>query len=143
MPYQYRRETTVPTCSPICTDPLLLGQASQGGDISTDYCTIVAQSNLVSTIVEQSGGHPNPLATNPRYCDKPHGQNHPLATQGHLPLAAWPVSGDPSMQEDYQKELWISSRSHGDSQRSQHTPVLRDNGIVGVLSKKLIQLQPL
>ena len=46
----------------------------------------------------------------------PTGQNHPSATQGHLPLAAWPVSGDPSMQEDYQKELWISCRSHGDSQ---------------------------
>ena len=78
----------------------------------------------------------------PDIVTSPTGQNHPLATQGYLPLAAWPVSGDPSMQEDYQKELWIFSRSHGHSQQSQHTPVLGDSGIVGALGDKLIQLQP-
>ena len=71
------------------------------------------------------------------------GQNHPLATQDHLPLAAWPVSGDPFMQEDYQNELWTSSGNHGDTRQNQLTPVLGDSGIVGALGNRLIQLQPL
>ena len=79
----------------------------------------------------------------PDIVTSPTGQNHPLATQGHLSLAAQPVSGDPSMQEDYQNELWTSSRNHGDNRQNQLTPVLGDNGIVGALDDRLIQLQPL
>jgi len=79
----------------------------------------------------------------PEIVTNPTGQNHPLAVQGHFPLAAWPVSGDPSNQEDYQKELWASSRSHGAHQQNQHTPVLGDSGTIGVLNNRLIQLQPL
>ena len=51
---------------------------------------------MVPTITEQSGGHPNPPTTIPDVTS-PTGQNHPLATQGHLPLATWPLSGDLSM----------------------------------------------
>ena len=68
--------------SPICTDPLLLEQASQREDISGDYSSCVAQSNLVPTITEQSGGHPNPLITNPRYCDQFHGTESPISNTG-------------------------------------------------------------
>ena len=35
------------------------------------------------------------------------------------------------MQEDYQNELWTSSRNHGDNQQNQLTLVLGDDGIVG------------
>ena len=35
----------------ICTDYLLFGQSSQGEKINTDYCSSLAQSKLVSTIV--------------------------------------------------------------------------------------------
>lgn len=79
----------------------------------------------------------------PDIVTSPTGQNHPLATQGHLPLAAWPVSGDPPMQEDYQNELCTSSRNHGDIRQNQLTPVLGVSGIVGALGDRLIQLQPL
>ena len=73
--------------SPVCTDPSLLGQASQGWDIDTDYCTNVAQLNLVPTIVEQSGGYPNPLATNPRYCDQPHRSESSISNPGPSPTS--------------------------------------------------------
>lgn len=33
------------------------------------------------------------------------GKKHPLAMRGHLPLVAWPVSGDHSDQKDFLKEL--------------------------------------
>ena len=68
--------------SPICTDPLLLEQASQKENISSDYSSCVAQSNLVPTITEQSGGHPNPLITNPRYFDQSHGTESPISNTG-------------------------------------------------------------
>jgi len=59
-----------------------------------------------------------------------------------LMVIAWLVSGDPSNQENYQKELWASSRSHGTHLQS-HTPVFGDSGTIGVLNGRLIQLQPL
>ena len=68
--------------SPICTDPMLLEQASQRENISSDYSSCVVQSNLVPTITEQSGGHPNPLITNPRYCDQSHGTESPISNTG-------------------------------------------------------------
>ena len=68
--------------SPIRTDSLLLDQASQRENISGDYSSSVAQSNLVPTITEQSGGHPNPLTTNPRYCDESHGTESPISNTG-------------------------------------------------------------
>ena len=45
-----------------------------------------------------------------------------------------------SIQEDYRKELWTSSREHGNHQQSQSIPMLGDSGAVGVLNGK--QLQP-
>ena len=42
------------------------------------------------------------------------GLTHPMAMKGHLPLAAWPVSGDPTTQKDFQIELSASSGSHGE-----------------------------
>ena len=68
--------------SPICTDSLLLDQASQRENISGDYSSTVAQSTLVPTITEQSSGHPNPLTTNPRYCDESHGTESPISNTG-------------------------------------------------------------
>ena len=73
--------------SHICTDSLLLG----------NYSSCVVQSNLFHTIIEQSDGYPNPLTTIPDIVTSRMRQNHPLATQGLLPLATWPVS-DASMQ---------------------------------------------
>ena len=43
----------------------------------------------------------------------PEGQSHPLVLQGHLPLAAWPISGNPCILRDFQRELSNSSGNHG------------------------------
>ena len=55
------------------------------------------------------------------------GQNHPLAVQGHLPLAAWPVSGDSTNLEVYQNKLLTCYGSRGGHQQSCHIPLLGDN----------------
>ena len=73
----------------------------------------------------------------------PEGLTHPMAMKGHLPLAAWPVSGDPTAQKDFRIELSASSGSHGEGQLSQRIPVPGDNGIAGVLDGALIHFQPL
>ena len=65
----------------------------------------------------------------------PEGLTHPMAMKGHLPLAAWPVSGDPTAQKDFRIELSASSGSHGEGQLSQRIPVPGDNGIAGVLDR--------
>lgn len=33
----------------------------------------------------------------------PEGQNHPMAMEGHLPPATWPVSGNPAMQKEFRQ----------------------------------------
>ena len=63
----------------------------------------------------------------------PEGLAHPMVMKGHLPLAAWPVSGDPTTQKDFWIELSASSGSHGEGQLSQCIPVPGDNGIAGLL----------
>ena len=68
----------------IYIDPSLLDQASQRKNISSNYSSCVAQSNLVPTITKQSGGHLNPLTTNPRYCDKSHGTESPITNPSHM-----------------------------------------------------------
>lgn len=51
----------------------------------------------------------------------PTGQHHPLVLEGHLPLAAWPVSGDSSSQKAFRMELSTSSASLGETPQKQHT----------------------
>lgn len=71
----------------------------------------------------------------------PEGRTHPLVLEGHFPLAAWPVSGNPSAQRDFQRELSVSSGSHGDLRRSHHIHPPGDSGIAGVLHGALIHFQ--
>ena len=61
------------------------------------------------------------------------GQNHPLAGEGHLPLAAWPVSGEVAKQEDFLTELSTSSENLGEHQQNHPTPVPGNSGIAGAL----------
>ena len=68
-------------------------------------------------------------------------QLHPLAGQGRLPLAAWPVSGDPTVQRAFQRELSISSGDHGGTPLSQPTRPPGVGGIAGVLKGHWIQFQ--
>ena len=61
------------------------------------------------------------------------GQNHPLAGEGHLPLATWPVSGEVAKQEDFLTELSTSSENLGEHQQNHPTPVPGNSGIDGAL----------
>lgn len=73
----------------------------------------------------------------------PDGRNHPMSLQGHLPLVAWPVSGNPSDLRDFQMELSACSESHGGTLQSLHTQVPGDSGIVGVSNGISIPSRPL
>ena len=71
------------------------------------------------------------------------GEPHPLVQEGHLPLAALPVSGKVMVQKAFQTEWCQSCRCHGEHQWSQPIPVSGDSGVVGVLNDSLILFQPL
>ena len=68
----------------------------------------------------------------------PESQSHPLVRQGHLPLAAWPISGDPFALEDFRMGLLSLSENHGATRLSQHTLQLGGSGIAGALHEVLI-----
>ena len=85
--------------------------------------------------------HPILLPPIPDIVSNPDGRNHPLAEKGHLPLAAWCVSGDPARRRAFQNELQRSSGNHGDPPLNQHTTMPGDNGLVGALRGKQIHFQ--
>ena len=71
----------------------------------------------------------------------PQGLSHPTTIKGHLPLAAWPVSGSLITQKDFQKELLASSGNPGNHRLNTPTHVPVDNGIAGVLHETLVHFQ--
>ena len=73
----------------------------------------------------------------------PLGQAHPLVLEGHLPLAAWPVSGNPSVQMDYQRGLSRFSGGRGEDPLNPHTLEPGSCGIAGAINGALIHFQPL
>lgn len=60
-----------------------------------------------------------------------------MAVQGHLLLAAWPISGNPSMLADFQKEVSTFSISPGEPQQNRRTPLLGGSGSADPLSAPL------
>ena len=68
---------------------------------------------------------------------------HPLVMEGHLPLAAWPISGDHARHRDFLTELSASSGAPGDNLLRQHIHQLGDCGPAGVLNGTSIPFQPL
>ena len=66
-----------------------------------------------------------------------------MIVEGHLPLAAWLVSGIPGSLKDFQMQLLPSSGNPGDFPQNQPTQVPGVNGIVGVLNGTSIPFQPL
>jgi len=73
----------------------------------------------------------------------PEGESHPLVLQGHLPLAAWPISGDLSALRDFRRELSGLSGNHGELQQSRPTLQPGGSGIAGALDGVLIPFQHL
>ena len=68
---------------------------------------------------------------------------HPLVMECHLPLAAWPISGDHARHRDFLTELSASSGAPGDNLLRQHIHQLGDCGPAGVLNGTSIPFQPL
>lgn len=79
--------------------------------------------------------HPIPLPHITDIVSGPEGRNHPLGEGGHLPLAAWPVSGDRVHHRDFRNESRRSSGSHGDLQQNQPITTPGDSGCIGALRK--------
>ena len=73
----------------------------------------------------------------------PRGEYHPMAMEGHLPLAAWPISGSRTAAEDFLKGLSRCSASPGGAQQSLHMLQLGDSGVAGVLNGVSIPFQHL
>ena len=86
-------------------------------------------------------GCPILLPLIPDIVTNPHGLNHPLAIESHLPLAAWPVSGNLTAQRDFQMELSASFNSPGDHRLNPPIHLPGDSGITGVLHETLIHFQ--
>ena len=63
----------------------------------------------------------------------PQGFSHSMVLDNHLPLAAWPVSGDLARQRDFQNEFLALSKAHGDLPQRQHTHQHGSCGLAGVL----------
>ena len=55
-----------------------------------------------------------------------------MVVEGHLPLAAWPVSGDHMLQRDFLTELSTSSEAPGEDLLRQLTHQRGDYGQAGV-----------
>ena len=78
-----------------------------------------------------------------RHCGTQGRTTHPLVQQGHLPLAAWPVSGKVSAQEAFQTELSQLYKSHGEEPQRTRTQAFGDAGVAGVLNGRQIRFQHL
>ena len=66
----------------------------------------------------------------------------PLVIQGHLTLAAWPISGDPCRIKDFRKGLLTSYVPPGEKGQRNHTIQLGGDGFAGVVQGKSIQFLP-
>ena len=69
------------------------------------------------------------------------GSHHPLAVQGHLLLAAWPVSSEQVVLDTFLNELSMSPRDLGGSQLNWLTLMHGSSGIAGALNEGLIPFQ--
>jgi len=68
----------------------------------------------------------------------PYGQPHPLVLSGQLRLAAWTLSGEVTMQQEFQKKLHNYCSLDGVKEPTQPTSLLGRSGLAGVSQGKLI-----
>ena len=71
----------------------------------------------------------------------PTGQCHPMAIEGRLPLAAWPVSGELTSLEAFRSELLTSYRNLGENLQNQPILMPGNDGIAGVWKGAVIPFQ--
>ena len=73
------------------------------------------------------------------HCNEP----HPLLLQGHLTLAAWPVSGNHCRTKAFQEKQPISSVPLGGKAHQSHTTAAGTDGLAGVIHGRSIRFRPL
>lgn len=107
--------------------------------IQTDrvrYAVVIApvwpNQHWYPLLLETMADFPVLLPQTPDLLESPTGDPHPLMEQGRLLLAAWKVSGQASILEDFQRQLLTSSHPRGDQERKRHTVVPGDSGVAGV-----------
>ena len=86
---------------------------------------------------------PVKIPTFPQLLLSPQGEAHPLTQSGSLTLAAWRISGDPCLQQGYQKRLQNCMKRHGDQELGSLTKVPGESGLAGVTNNQLIMFTPL
>jgi len=87
----------------ICPHTMLPGRVQRGESYSIPDSPSVAQSDLVPSVAQESDRPSNPPPSHSGYRGQPRGPNHPMAMEGHLPPATWPVSGNPAMQKEFRQ----------------------------------------
>ena len=71
----------------------------------------------------------------------PENQPHPLVTQNRLRLAAWKISGDSTLQQEFRTKLQNSSLQDGAEEQTWHTSQVGSGGVAGVREGRLIPFQ--
>ena len=71
----------------------------------------------------------------------PAGEHHIIIEEDRLHLAAWKVSGQASVRENFQKRLSASLRPPGDQALRSRTIALRGNGVASVTKGKFVPFQ--
>ena len=145
------RECLVPTLgesSRICVPTIhlnhtLLGETLTEASERSVNCSSLAQSALVPSLLRVLMDYPTLLPPVQDFFIGPEGQSHPLVLQGHLPLAAWPISGDPSTPRDSRRKLWSLSENLGGPQLNQPTLLSGIREIAGASDGVLIPFQHL
>ena len=88
---------------------------------------------MICTVPEQLGGSANSLTPDTTDSDQLSRPESSSSREGHLPLAASPISGEVAKQEDFLTELLTSSENLGEHQQNHPTPVPGNSGIAGAL----------
>ena len=82
--------------------------------------------------------HPRKLPTHNQLILNHWKEPHPLLLQGHLTLAAWPISGDHCQTKAFLEKQPISSVRHGEPALQSHTTPAGTGGLAGVSQGKSI-----
>ena len=102
----------------------------------------MAVADMVPTGTGDVGGSTSNLPNSDNLLLNSQSEPHPLVIQGHLTLAAWPISGDPCRIKDFRKGLLTSYVPLGEKGQRNHTIQLGGDGFAGVVQGKSIQFLP-
>ncbi len=92
---------------------------------------------LLDLLIEQ----PLVLPRSQSLLKDPFNQVHPLLEKGQLELAAWKVSRNSTLREEFQRGLQISCWQDGAKAQTPHISQAGVNGVAGVLRGNLIPFQ--